>query len=429
MVVNMLAALPAQSFGDAWAAGKMDRQQNALGQVQVQGAQNALLADTAGRLAQGVLSHPDPAAAYPMALQQARQMGMDVSSMPQRWGPEAEMFTRMFAMPEKERTDLQRMMELLPEDQRQQAAMVHMGLAPKAADPDVMTFGDSLVEVTPGTGQAPRTLATKPGDAPAGYRWTETGDLEYIGGGSQDPAVIAAQEAAKQQAKPQDARSTVAKIEQDFKDGLITQEQRDAAVKKATSDDAGITIGPDGTVQIGGTTASRNEAIKGSNAFQSIMTGLDGFQKLVDDMGSTGAAAIPGEVRDSLLVQRRNLQLQMKELYNLGVLNGPDLALMNELLIDPAAWSNIALDAAGIADIRQRTKSNIAQLKKLMTELIQPKLQQLGQPVPGAQPAGTSPPAGDSGQKTWEQRGAELEAQGLPAGQIVETLMIEGYKP
>lgn len=48
------------------------------------------------------------------------------------------------------------------------------------------------------------------------------------------------------------AESPLGKLAQDFRNGLITKEQYDAAVSKATAGSNGITIGPDGTVTIGG---------------------------------------------------------------------------------------------------------------------------------------------------------------------------------
>ena len=39
--------------------------------------------------------------------------------------------------------------------------------------------------------------------------------------------------------------------------------------------------------------------------------------------------------------------MQMKELYNLGVLNGPDLDLMDQMIVDATSPVNYALDMFG----------------------------------------------------------------------------------
>lgn len=133
-------------------------------------------------------------------------------------------------------------------------------------------------------------------------------------------------------------------------------------------------------------TAIATEAFKGRNAFDSIMKGLDSYEQLT----ANGGAIIPGEKKDQLDVARRSLQLQMKELFNLGVLNGPDLALMDQLLVDMTSLENNALDAVGIADLGKRTKTNVAQLRQMMVDLIEPKLKSAGLSGGGmpAQPQG-----------------------------------------
>jgi hypothetical protein len=197
-------------------------------------------------------------------------------------------------------------------------------------------------------------------------------------GGADGPEVsIAAPE------KPRTAQSAIAKLTADYRSGLIGDEDYKAAREKILAADSGITIGPDGTVQIGGAnapTAIKTEAIKGRNAYDSIMKGLDTFEGLLNEHGST---VLPGEAKDAYDVARRSLQLQMKELFNLGVLNGPDLTLMDQLLIDPTSLSGAAMDATGYASMKERGAANIAQLRQMMTELIAPKLQSAGAATPG----------------------------------------------
>lgn len=174
------------------------------------------------------------------------------------------------------------------------------------------------------------------------------------------------------------AQSAIAKLTADWRNGLISDEDYVKAREKVLAQSQGITIGPDGTIQIGGAnapTAVKTEAIKGKNAYDSIMSGLDSFEALIEKQGAT---ILPGEGHEAYNVARRSLQLQMKELFNLGVLNGPDLALMDQLLIDPTDLVGAAMDATGYASVQERGKANIKQLRQMMKELIEPKLRSVG---------------------------------------------------
>lgn len=106
-------------------------------------------------------------------------------------------------------------------------------------------------------------------------------------------------------------------------------------------------------------------------AYTSLMKNFEEYEKLFKDGGST---AWPGKRKDALGIAHRNLQMQMKELYNLGVLNGPDLQLMNEILIEPTSISGNVMDALGVADMDERIPANIEQVRKLMRNLAEPKL-------------------------------------------------------
>jgi hypothetical protein len=81
-----------------------------------------------------------------------------------------------------------------------------------------------------------------------------------------------------------------------------------------------------------GTEAQRNRRAAVDQAFQAIGAELDRYQALVDQHG---IEAMPGEAKDSLTSVRQGIMLQMKELFNLGVLNGPDLQLMENMIYDP----------------------------------------------------------------------------------------------
>lgn len=120
-----------------------------------------------------------------------------------------------------------------------------------------------------------------------------------------------------------------------------------------------------------------------ARAFQGFMRSLADYEAKFNedndkDGKPDGSTMWPGTRRDALSIAHRDLQMQLKELYNLGVLNGPDLALMNEILINPTSVGGNVLDAVGVADMEKRIPANIQQVRKLMMNRSLPALQQLG---------------------------------------------------
>ncbi len=243
--------------------------------------------------------------------------------------------------------------------------------------------------------------SVRPEQQPDPWAGTKTVDGNVLRMGADGPETIYS--APQGESK---AQSAMAKLAQDLKNGLITPEDFKAARAKLLRDPNGIVIGPDGTVSIGGAapTAIKTEAIKGRNAYDSIMTGLTDYEALTKE----GGAIIPGKKKDKLDVARRSLQLQMKELFNLGVLNGPDLALMDQLLVDMTSIENNALDAVGIADLGERTEANVTQLRKMMTDLIEPKLRSAGQSSVSAKPL---PPLSDMSNDDLDAQIKRLQGQ------------------
>ena len=114
--------------------------------------------------------------------------------------------------------------------------------------------------------------------------------------------------------------------------------------------------------------------MKSLSDYERVFNDPDGNPKTRDG----GSTMWPGKRKDELGIAHRDLQMQMKELYNLGVLNGPDLDLMNQILIDPTSASGNIMDALGIADMEERVPANIAQVRQLMKNRTTPALQQLG---------------------------------------------------
>ena len=181
--------------------------------------------------------------------------------------------------------------------------------------------------------------------------------------------------------------------------GRFTPINPPSGMSVTTADGTVIRQGP-GAAQ-GLTTSNLTDAQKSKMAFDSLMNSLDAYGKTFDKGGN---AVLPGVTKDSLDAQRRGIQLQMKELFNLGVLNGPDLALMDQMLVDPTSIQNYALDATGIASTQDRVQSNLAQVRQILQTMVAPKLAAMaGQatqpaaPAPGVTPEQTAlppPPAG-----------------------------------
>lgn len=75
----------------------------------------------------------------------------------------------------------------------------------------------------------------------------------------------------------------------------------------------------------------------------------------------TGTELFPTAKAARLKSQYRNLQLQLKELYNLGVLNGPDLGILEDVMIDPtslgAGFNSNARVEASLEEVQRFIKN------------------------------------------------------------------------
>jgi hypothetical protein len=118
------------------------------------------------------------------------------------------------------------------------------------------------------------------------------------------------------------------------------------------------------------TVTNRKVAVK--NAVGAINDQLSRYEELV---GKYGVEAVPGPAKDQLLTVRRGLQLQLKELFNLGVLNGPDLDLMDSMLWDPSVGgsgagnipSQVYTGMTGGA--KERAKTSAAELRRIIKSI------------------------------------------------------------
>lgn len=76
----------------------------------------------------------------------------------------------------------------------------------------------------------------------------------------------------------------------------------------------------------------------------STQSSLDRYEKALE---ATGPTFFMGAGKAKLQTAYNDLMLEMKELYNLGVLNGPDLEIMERTLTNPTTLTAQALEAMG----------------------------------------------------------------------------------
>ncbi len=146
----------------------------------------------------------------------------------------------------------------------------------------------------------------------------------------------------------------------------------------------------------GAGSASRAQRIQ---ALANTSNALDSFESTLK---KTGATLIPSTAKSVLQTEYRKLLLQMKEMYNLGVLNGPDLMLMEQILHDPTSIKDRAL-AGGFGGVQtDRVLAQVGQvrqeLEKIKTNLAAGNVA-LGVPAPtggrGAGPGTPKPTSND----------------------------------
>ncbi|MEI5680505.1 MULTISPECIES: glucosaminidase domain-containing protein [unclassified Mesorhizobium] len=125
------------------------------------------------------------------------------------------------------------------------------------------------------------------------------------------------------------------------------------------------------------TESQRTTKSKVDTAFKTITGELDRYAELV---GKTGIEAMPGEAKDNLNTVRQGIMLQMKELFNLGVLNGPDLSLMERMIYDPVIDP---LKEGGLANLPSqlftgafggagdRARNSVSELKRMLGNIKQ----------------------------------------------------------
>lgn len=78
---------------------------------------------------------------------------------------------------------------------------------------------------------------------------------------------------------------------------------------------------------------------------------VDAANSLIDMLGDYSQFDVLNPKKQAdIQAAMRNLQLQAKEAYNLGVLNGPDLDLLNEVIVQPYSARGMLIGKQGIID-------------------------------------------------------------------------------
>lgn len=128
--------------------------------------------------------------------------------------------------------------------------------------------------------------------------------------------------------------------------------------------------------------------------------------------------AFTGTERDAVNTARRNIQMQMKELFTLGAITGPDMQILNDMLVDPTAsvgpvnslyplsdergafsvLANTAGHYAGLGTgIADRVKANTKQLRQQFRQMVANRRAAVGAQGVTASPAAGAASATSSG--------------------------------
>jgi len=122
------------------------------------------------------------------------------------------------------------------------------------------------------------------------------------------------------------------------------------------------------------TSTNRTKAQAMLMSYDSIKNSIGAYKDMVD---TGGIGVMPGTQRDLLQSARTNLQLQMKDLFELGVLAGPDMDLLNALVFDTTDPKNYLTQALGGGTAEERFKASIQNLENQMKILVAPKIKAL----------------------------------------------------
>jgi len=97
--------------------------------------------------------------------------------------------------------------------------------------------------------------------------------------------------------------------------------------------------------------AERAKAQENEQKFNRIGRTVDAYESLLKEVGPTKSfGPLTGPVGTKLQTAYTDMLLEMKELANLGVLNGPDYMLMTQMLVDPTSVQAQRIGTTGLLE-------------------------------------------------------------------------------
>lgn len=95
---------------------------------------------------------------------------------------------------------------------------------------------------------------------------------------------------------------------------------------------------------------------------QNTVNAINEFKKELETFDPRSLDSLSPSARAKMQTKYRNMQLQAKEAYNLGVLNGPDLTIIEQLVADPTSYKGAYIGKQGI-------DAQASELSRIVTDM------------------------------------------------------------
>lgn len=152
--------------------------------------------------------------------------------------------------------------------------------------------------------------------------------------------------------------------------------ERDASGSVTTDDMGKVIIKPSEAQKINKEIVS-NDSFKAVRKAQESLQYLNNFEKTFKETGATSAVFSPRE-NAKLKAEYNAAILNLKEFFNLGVLNGPDEAILKGVLSDPTNRSAFLTTlSGGIYSPAASTQSGLDSMKKMINSTLDDRYKSL----------------------------------------------------
>lgn len=197
----------------------------------------------------------------------------------------------------------------------------------------------------------------------------------------------------------------------------------DAAINKATAGNQGITIGPDGTVQIGGTVdpVTQRDAVKETRKSDlAFKTADDALAKLDERLQQTGMAVLPGaEQQETSTIYRLTIN-ELRKLTESGALQKADLDYLQSIIQDPTSLGAAAQAVGNLVGTGSPVTGTRAQIQQARDYLANVR-QRTGQVYSPSAATSGAPPAATASQPPTAgpqppQISSDEDYEALPSG-------------